>query len=78
LCEKIRKDLERHTGRLEELDAYLTLMDPSATLRRGYSITLDENGQALMDARTIGIGKRITTILSLGRIMSLVQDKEQV
>jgi len=78
LAETIREALRQHAGRLDELEAYLVLMDPSATLKRGYSITLDENGQALTDARTICIGKRITTILSQGRIMSLVQDKEQV
>jgi len=78
LAETIHEALRRHDGRLDELEAYLALMDPSATLKRGFSITLDDNGRALMDARTIGIGERITTILSQGRLTSLVHDKEPV
>ena len=70
--------LAGHAGRLDELAAALTLMDPAATLKRGYSITLDQNGQALTDAQAVAIGARISTILSQGRIVSLVQDKELV
>jgi len=62
--------------RLDELQARLVLMDPQETLKRGYSITLDQNGQALRDAQAVAIGARISTILSHGRIFSLVQDKE--
>ncbi|HQP30962.1 MAG TPA: exodeoxyribonuclease VII large subunit [Deltaproteobacteria bacterium] len=78
LPQTIRDILARHAGRLEGLEAYLTLMDPAATLNRGYSITLSEKGHALREAGAVDIGERITTILSQGRISSLVQDKEQV
>jgi len=70
--------LTQHAGRLDELSAYLTLMDPAATLKRGYSITLDKNGQALLSADTVSAGDPITTVLTEGRIFSLVQDKERL
>lgn len=70
--------LTKHLSRLDELEAYLALMDPQETLKRGYSITLDKKGQALTTAESVSAGDPITTVLSQGRIFSLVQDKERL
>jgi exodeoxyribonuclease VII large subunit len=70
--------LSKPKARIDELQAYLFLMDPAETLKRGYSITLDKNGQALLTSDAVNKGDPITTVLAQGRIISLVQDKERL
>jgi exodeoxyribonuclease VII large subunit len=62
---------------MEHLGSLFSAMDPSRTLRRGYSITMDSKGRAIVDAASIRKGASITTVLAKGRVVSTVKDKEQ-
>ena len=67
----------RQQDRMEHLGSLFSAMDPSRTLRRGYSITMDSKGRAIVDAASIRKGASITTVLAKGRVVSTVKDKEQ-
>ncbi len=67
---------ERSLERLAHLDSYVSLMDPAETLKRGYSITMNNSGRAVTDADSVGEGDCITTRLSKGTLKSIVKDKE--
>jgi exodeoxyribonuclease VII large subunit len=54
----------------------LHLLEPSVTLQRGYSITLDKSGKTLRDSNDAARDDRITTVLAKGTIHSVVYDKE--
>jgi exodeoxyribonuclease VII large subunit len=54
-------------GRLEGLS-------PLAALQRGYSVTLDEDGKTLRDARDAKKGDAIRTVLARGEILSRVEE----
>lgn len=64
---------ERIHARLERLHSQLRLLSPLAVLERGYSITLDAQGGAIHDAANIKKGDRLTTQLSKGSVVSLVE-----
>ena len=64
---------------LKTLDSYekeLHLMEPSVTLQRGYSITLDKTGRSLRESNDVAMDDHITTVLTKGTIHSVVYDKE--
>lgn len=67
----------RGQDRMEHLGSLFAAMDPSRTLHRGYSITMDSQGRPVMDAAVVRKGASITTVLARGRIVSIVKDKEQ-
>ncbi len=67
----------RQQDRTEHLGSLFSAMDPSRTLRRGYSITMDAKGRVIVDAASIREGASITTVLAKGKIVSTVNDKEQ-
>lgn len=60
-----------HTGHM------LNAVSPLATLARGFSITLDENGKALRDASTLKPGDLITSRLEKGQVQSQVLDSKK-
>jgi exonuclease VII large subunit len=60
-------------GHLQEL---VNAHDPNAVLRRGSSITLDENGRAIKDAASLQLGASILTKFGKGRVRSSVTEKE--
>jgi exodeoxyribonuclease VII large subunit len=76
LCGSARESLARGSDSLEHLESLFSAMDPSAVLKRGFSITTDSAGRVITDAAGIGLGESITTRLSRGRIASTVTDKE--
>jgi exodeoxyribonuclease VII large subunit len=91
LLKHIGLDLERrHALMLKEISAGvaenlktlmgyekdLLLLEPSVTLQRGYSITLDKTGRTLRDSKDTARNDRITTVLAKGKIHSVVYDKE--
>ncbi|HVN71643.1 MAG TPA: exodeoxyribonuclease VII large subunit [Desulfomonilia bacterium] len=64
---------------LKTLDRYekdLCLMRPSLTLKRGYSITLGPDGKVLRDSNDAARDDRIISMLMIGKIHSVVYDKE--
>ena len=51
-------------------------MDPSSTLRRGFSITMNPDGRPLTDSAGIENGDRLKTVLFKGSLTSIVEAKE--
>jgi exodeoxyribonuclease VII large subunit len=65
--------VHRAAARLERLEASLAGLDPSAVLRRGYSITWNADGAVLRDASQATPDEKITTRLARGTIESVVK-----
>lgn len=63
---------ERH--RLSTARARLSLLSPGNTLKRGYSITMDEQGSVLRDSRQTKPGQKLRTRLAAGEVMSRVEE----
>ena len=66
-CRNSRQELEGIEGRIGALN-------PLAVLKRGYSVTSDEKGQAIRSAGSVRKGQRILTRVHEGRIESEVTD----
>lgn len=64
--------LQACRGRLATAAAALSALSPLDVLARGYSVTLDENGQAIGDVDQIDTGQRLTTRLARGWFESTV------
>ena len=65
----LSKDLEKYKEKLLALN-------PKGVLKRGYSISLDEDGNVIKDIKNVKIGQNIQTILENGKIVSTVKEKE--
>ncbi|MEL7474110.1 MAG: exodeoxyribonuclease VII large subunit, partial [Planctomycetota bacterium] len=57
---------ERLASRARELEA----VSPLATIRRGFTITLDDKGRALRSAASVAPGQRIRTVFADGEVDS--------
>jgi exodeoxyribonuclease VII large subunit len=64
--------LEKNRAGLERLASTLNAISPLSTLARGYSITTDEQGQAITQAGRVAVDSNITTRLHAGRLISKV------
>jgi len=56
--------------RFQRLEGMMRLLGPDATLRRGYSITMDEAGRVLHTVKAISAGMKIRSRLSDGEVVS--------
>ena len=65
----------RARQRLEGLCRQLEAVGPRNVLQRGYSYTLGPDGGVLRRAETVGSGDRITTVLSHGKLRSVVEGR---
>jgi exodeoxyribonuclease VII large subunit len=54
--------------------ARLGALSPLAVLARGYSVTFDESGRALTEARAAAAGSKIRTVLARGELLSRVEE----
>ncbi|HET9375764.1 MAG TPA: exodeoxyribonuclease VII large subunit [Chthoniobacterales bacterium] len=70
LCSTVRQRLEREQLHLKRLTGAVRLLGPEQTLRRGYSITEDENGKVIHSANAVAVNQKIKTILADGSIWS--------
>jgi exodeoxyribonuclease VII large subunit len=61
---------------LKGSEQHLKALSPYATLNRGYSITVDEKGQALNSTKNVKEGMLLKTRLKDGIILSKVEGKE--
>jgi exodeoxyribonuclease VII large subunit len=68
--------VHRASARLERVQASLAGLDPSAVLRRGYSITWNAEGAVLRDASQVSPNEKITTRLALGSVESVVKKND--
>lgn len=74
LHQGVKKSYSRSVHSLQTLTAKLDAYSPLATLRRGYSITLQPgDGQPILDAASIPLGSEIETRLHRGAITSRVE-----
>ena len=69
----IKGKLRLAQARLATTAAALSALSPLNVLARGYSVTLDANGNAITDASQLTEGETIRTKLKVGEIRSLVQ-----
>ncbi|BAU72770.1 exodeoxyribonuclease VII large subunit [Metapseudomonas furukawaii] len=69
-----REVLKDHRQRLETLAQTLNVVSPLATLGRGYSILLDERGNAIRSAEQTRTGQRLTARLAEGELEVRVED----
>lgn len=61
---------------LDVLENKVSMLDPQNVLRRGYSITL-QNGKVVKSAKSLKDGSEIETLLSDGRVKSIVQKSKK-
>jgi len=73
LSRATQEALSREEMRLKKLETQLRVLSPESTLSRGYSITLDEEGNSISDAGKLKSGDRITTKTSGGDAVSVVE-----
>ncbi len=74
LRQALRRNLQDRQHRLAALARGLDSVSPLSTLRRGYSITFDEQGQVLRDAARVAPGQPISTRLNAGTVRSTVTE----
>lgn len=60
--------------RLQLQTASLEMLDPQAVLERGFSIVTDQNGRAITDAQSLGLGDRIAIRFKEGRATARVEE----
>ena len=60
--------------RIEVAAASLVPLDPSAILKRGYSVAYDEQGHVLKDAGEAKVGKQVTVRMYKGKLVSRVEE----
>ena len=70
-------DLSRSRARegrakLDSLDHLLRELSPDRVLRRGFSVTRDEQGRAVREVAAVEIDQKLTTELASGTLTSLV------
>jgi exodeoxyribonuclease VII large subunit len=66
--------LDSHKNRLAEITNFLRLLGPRQTLERGYSITLDVDGNVVRSIQALKVGDPIRTKLAEGDLTSVVQE----
>ena len=59
-------------ARLEALDHLLRELSPDRVLRRGFSVTRDEQGRAVREVSAVELDQKLTTELASGTLTSLV------
>ena len=68
---------ERMTHRVERASARLNLLDPFGVLKRGYSMTVDEEGRVVHSIENLSAGQMLKTRLSDGWVRSNVLSRER-
>jgi exodeoxyribonuclease VII large subunit len=77
LRRSVRQRLTQARSRLEAIGGHLHALSPLKVLSRGYSLTrLDSTRQIVRRAGEVRIGERIETILSQGKLRSVVDAVE--
>lgn len=65
--------LQERRERLSAQLSALIALNPLSVLKRGYSVTLDEDGKAV-SLESVKVGQRLTTLLHGGKLHSVVED----
>lgn len=67
-----KRKLENERNKIDWLNKETALIDPSAVLKRGFSITL-KNGKAVKDTSKLKEGETLETILYKGKVKSIIK-----
>lgn len=67
------RQLEQRSRRLGQLTELLDTVSPLKTIKRGYSLSLDKDGQILRDSATVKAGDAITVKLAKGEMQARVE-----
>ncbi|MCC9602428.1 exodeoxyribonuclease VII large subunit [Stieleria sp. JC731] len=70
----IGRKVDKSKAAVGQLAATLSALSPLSTLARGYSVTLDDESQAVQDASKLAIGDTIRTVLSNGELRSTISE----
>ena len=76
LNNKIRQIIAHNKQLLEHKKIALEALNPKNVLKRGYSITVDENGNSFKTIKDIKQGSKIKTIVNDGAFISIVDKVE--
>jgi exodeoxyribonuclease VII large subunit len=76
LRERMQRRLDRERAALVAAARALQAISPLATLARGYAIVSDTDGNVLRDAAQVNDGDRISARLASGRLIAVVQARE--
>ena len=69
----VASKLTFHKNRVAEMTNFLRLLGPRQTLERGYSITLDTDGNVVRSVQAVKVGDPIRTKLATGELNSVVE-----
>jgi len=69
--------IKNKEAKLSEIRHSLVLLSPENTLKRGYSITTDQNGNVIKSAFDVVIGQTLDVKLSSGKLTAQVKSKNQ-
>src|SRR5579859_819807 len=72
ICQAIRLDLARRTGRAQELAAKVSQLSPLRILDRGYAIVTSESGEIVKDSSTAPPGSSLHVRLAKGSLGATV------
>ncbi len=72
----MRVRLGSATAQFEAAARTLEAIGPAEVLKRGYSVTLDRSGVPILRASAVHAGETIETVMTAGRIMSVVSSTE--
>lgn len=72
LPKSVQLNLKNQEKKLEQLSQICRLLSPEETLKRGFSITL-QNGKVVKNAKTLKAGDRIKTLLHQGSLESEIK-----
>ena len=64
-------------AQLSEYSARLSALNPMSVLARGYSVTVDKNGESIVDVDKVGIGDNVGVILQNGELFAKITDKKR-
>lgn len=77
LIAAFERHIAQQKNKIQQLSHDMNLVNPKAILARGYSITLDETGQAVKSAKALKKGQTLTTLVEQGKIESTVLNTEE-
>ena len=72
----IRSYLDKLSYRMSELTSKLKALNPESVLCRGYSITTDQTGKPIREAKNLKVGQVLKTRFADGTIESTITHKE--
>ena len=72
-----RQLIDRNSSALNALYAQLEAYSPKATLKRGYSVTLDESGNIVSQASSLSEGTKVTTVVHQGSFTASVTSTKE-